>query len=210
MLFSNEKVWEFPFSQVPRLFGHCPQIRTIPTWTWKNVLQLDDTKMHGPLFRKMLPKYVKNGQRFNALVFQASHPKIQLNYIRSASHISFSLMTASNVCPGEDSKRRRLDFSSKKHMCSKEGGNFLHEKYSFLLPQMVHPPPVLLSGPTARHSLEHMGPHRSHCNISLWLVRFYYSLECTKKKYHLFLVKVLQTCMWHIWSWNLGNLMGAH
>ena len=87
---------------------------------------------------------------------------------------------------------------------------FFIKKYLFSVPQMVHPPPVLLSGPTARHSLEHMGPHRSHCNISLWLVRFYYSLECTKKKYHLFLVKVLQTCMWHIWSWNLGNLMGAH
>ena len=95
-------------------------------------------------------------------------------------------MTASNVCSGEDSKRQRLDFSSKKHMCSKEGGNFLHKKYLFSVPQMVHPPPVLLSGPAARHSLEHMGPHRSHCNISLWLVRFYNSLECTMKKYHLF------------------------
>ena len=90
---------------------------------------------------------------------------------------------------------------------------FFIKKYLFSVPQMVHPPPVLLSGPTARHSLEHMGPHRSHCNISLWLVRFYNRLESTmhQKISSFFLSKsyrlacdIYEAGIWGTW-WELIN-----
>ena len=74
---------------------------------------------------------------------------------------------------------------------------------------MVHPPPVLLSGPAARHCLEHMGPHRSHCNISLWLVRFYNSQECAMKKYHLFSCQSLTDLHVTYMKLEFGELDGS-
>ena len=42
---------------------------------------------------------------------------------------------------------------------------------------MVHPPSLLDGGSSARYHLEHVGSHRSHCNLSLRMVR-----SCNRNK----------------------------